>query len=285
MVPTTTDTSLMEPRQEERGHVTMSPSRKANRRVDRPPVIGVTANLEQDVDHSAAQYPLDRMDYVESIINAGGMPMILPPVVETRMSEVLLEKMDGLLLSGGSDLDPGYYGEEPVFEFGGATPERDTFEMALLRLAFRRGTPVFGICRGLQMLNVALGRTLYQDLPSQFGKSTRTHWQETPKWQPAHEIEILHDSHLAKITGRQRSKVNSYHHQGIKELADGLAVSARSPDGVIEAVEYRNLAERWLIGVQWHPEMMREEGTERRAVFEAHVSAAKRHSALRRTAA
>jgi putative glutamine amidotransferase len=260
--------------------------RAANRRPDRTPVIGVTASLKEA---SAAQQPLGRLvqtdlDYVEGVIDAGGVPTILPPVVDPRMAEALLEGIDGLLFSGGSDLDPGYYDEECAPELGVTNPERDAFEIALLRLALRVGVPILGICRGMQVLNVALGGTLYQDLPSQLGTNILDHWQETPKRQPAHKIEILHDSSLAEITQRRYVKVNSYHHQGIKEVADNLVVTARSSDGVIEAVEHRDFSNYWLVGVQWHAEMLRGVGTEHRSLFEAHVSAARRH-ALRRTAA
>jgi putative glutamine amidotransferase len=137
---------------------------------------------------------------------------------------------------------------------------------------------------GMQILNVALGGTLYQDLHSQLGGDILKHRQETPKWQPTHEVELLDDSYLAEITDRRTVEVNSYHHQGIKGLADTLTVSARSSDGVIEAVESRDFSERWLMGVQWHPEGMRDTSFEHRNLFEAHVYAAERH-ALRRAAA
>jgi putative glutamine amidotransferase len=252
------------------------------------PVIGVTATLKEDIDH-VAHRPLGRfvradLDYVEGVVEAGGVPVVLPPVGERRAAEALLGGLDGLLLSGGSDLDPRYYGEEPAPELGVTIPERDAFEMALLELALRRGMPIFGICRGMQILNVALGGTLYQDLPSQLGRGVLKHRQETPKWQPTHEAEIFDGSFLEEITASSCVKVNSYHHQGIKDLADGLVVSSRSSDGVVEAVEARNLSERWLLGVQWHAEAMRGAGPQQRALFEAHVSAAERH-ALRRAAA
>ena len=224
-------------------------------------------------------------DYVEGVAEAGGVPVVLPPVAGARAAEALLDELDGLLLSGGSDLDPGYYGEEPVPELGVTMPERDAFEMALLEHALRRQIPIFGICRGMQMLNVALGGTLYQDLPSQMDHMVLLgHRQETPKWQPTHEVEVDGGSKVAEILGTDELKVNSYHHQAIKDLASGLVAAARSPDGVIEAVESSDLSERWLIGVQWHAEAMREAGPEHRNLFEAHVSAAERH-ALRHAAA
>lgn len=192
--------------------------------------------------------------------------------------------LDGLLLSGGSDLSPSYYGEEPDPELGPTIPERDAFEMALVGLALRRGIPIFGICRGLQVLNVALGGTLYQDLRSQREGDVLKHRQVTPKWQPSHEVEVDRGTYISEVMGRDVAKVNSYHHQGIKDVAEGLVVTARSADGVVEAVEARDLSERWLLGVQWHAEAMRGAGPQQESLFEAHVSAAERH-ALRRAAA
>ena len=247
------------------------------------PVIGITATLKQDVD-CVAERPLGKfvradLDYVEGVAEAGGVPVVLPPVVGARGAEALLEGMDGLLLSGGSDLDPCYYGEKPVPELGVTIPERDAFEMALLEHALRRKIPILGICRGMQVLNVALGGTLYQDLPSQTDHMVLLgHRQETPKWQPTHEVEVDEGSKVAEILGADELKVNSYHHQAIKELASGLVAVAHAPDGVIEAVESGDLSKRWLIGVQWHAEAMRDAGPEHRNLFEAHVCAAERHA-------
>ena len=253
-----------------------------------PPIIGITATLKEDVD-AVAERPLGRfvradLDYVEGVAGAGGAPVVLPPAGDERAAEAVIQSLDGLLLSGGSDLDPGYYGEEPVPELGVTLPERDAFEMALVGLALRRGMPVFGICRGMQVLNVALGGTLYQDLPSQWKPDLLKHRQDTPKWQPTHEVRVRDGSYIAEVMGRESVKVNSYHHQGIRVLAEGLVVTGRSSDGVVEAVEAVDLSERWLLGVQWHAEAMRGVGPQQESLFDAHVSAAERH-ALRRAAA
>ena len=251
------------------------------------PVIGVTATLKKDVD-SVAERPLGSfvradLDYVAGVAQAGGTPMILPPL--PGMAEEVAGRIDGLLLCGGSDLDPGYYGEEPIPELGETLPERDTFEMALVEQALERGVPVFGICRGLQVLNVALGGTLYQDLPSQLPTDgSIAHRQQMPKWQWTHEVEVDGDSSIARIMETGGLRVNSYHHQAVKDLAHGLVVVARASDGVVEAVESPNLSERWLVGVQWHAEAMRDTGSAHRNLFEAHVAAAERY-ALRRAAA
>jgi len=244
--------------------------------------------LKEDVD-AIAERPLGRfvrtdLDYVEGVAGAGGVPVVLPPVGDERAAEAVIQSLDGLLLSGGSDLDPRYYGEEPVPELGPTIPERDAFEMALVGLALGRGMPIFGICRGMQVLNVALGGTLYQDLPSQWEGDVLKHRQDTPKWQPTHEVEVGDGSYIAGVMDRGMVKVNSYHHQGIRDLADGLVVTGRSSDGVIEAVEASDLSKRWLLGVQWHAEAMRGAGPQQERLFEAHVSAAEHH-ALRRAAA
>ncbi|MGH3086976.1 MAG: gamma-glutamyl-gamma-aminobutyrate hydrolase family protein [Rubrobacteraceae bacterium] len=257
------------------------------------PVIGVTATLKEDGDAPAtgeAPRPLGEyiradLDYVEGVALAGGVPLVLPPVAGARHVESLVASLDGLLLTGGSDIDPGYYGEEPQPEMIGVTiPERDEFEMALAEAALRRGLPIFGICRGMQLLNVVLGGTLYQDIPAQLGGNALGHRQKTIKRQPSHEIELSEGSWLSEVVGRDLIEVNSYHHQAIKNLADGLFVSARSADGVIEAVESMDFSEGWFFGVQWHAEAMRAVGREHRSLFEAHVFAAEHH-ALRRVAA
>jgi putative glutamine amidotransferase len=250
------------------------------------PLIGVTSTLKEDVE-LVGERPLGAfvrtdLDYITGVTQAGGVPVVLPPIAE--IAEEMVRTIDGLLLSGGSDLCPGYYGEEPLPELGRTVPERDAFEMACLRYALEEGVPVFGICRGMQVLNVALGGTLYQDLPSQLSNGSIAHLQQTPKWQWTHEIEVEEGSEAAKIMQATTLRVNSYHHQAIKDLAKGLVAVAHAPEGVIEAVEFHDLSERWLLGVQWHAEAMRDAGVcEYRHLFEAHVAAAEQY-ALRRAA-
>jgi len=248
------------------------------------PIIGVTASLKEDPE-LVAMRPLGTfvradLDYVAGVEQAGGVPVVLPPVAP-EAAEVMVQGLDGLLLSGGSDLGPHYYGEEPLPDLNVVRPERDAFEMACVRYALELGIPVFGICRGLQVLNVALGGTLYQDLPSQLHPGLIAHLQQTPKWQWTHEVEVAGDSNIAKIMKATNLRVNSYHHQAIKDLADDLVAVAHASDRVIEAVESCDLSERWLLGVQWHAEALRDEGPEHCNLFKAHVVAAERH-ALRR---
>jgi putative glutamine amidotransferase len=255
-------------------------------KINLAPVIGVTSTLKKDLD-SAATRPLGYfvradLDYVGGVAQAGGVPVVLPPIAD--FAEEMVRSIDGLMLSGGSDLDPTYYDEEPLPELDVTVPERDAFEMALLGYALERGIPVFGICRGLQVLNVVLGGTLYQDLPSQLGGGSIAHRQQMPKWQWTHEVEVDGASNVGGIMEVDGLRVNSYHHQAIKDLAHGLVAVAHAPDGVVEAVEWEDLSQRWLVGVQWHAEAMRDSGAEHCNLFEAHVSAAERH-ALRRFAA
>ena len=283
---TSIDLKVERPR---KGDEAMSFSEALDRRgLGNSPKIGVTAALREETE-SISQNPSGRfvrtdLDYVKGVSEAGGVPVILSPSLSLRAAEALLDGLDGLLLSGGPDLDPGYYGEGPIPELGTTIPEWDALEMALLRLALEQGMPIFGVCRGMQILNVALGGTLYQDVPSQLGADVFNHWQTTPKCQVTHEVEVLDDSYLAKITDRQTIEVNSNHHQGIKGLADVLTVAARCADGVIEALESRYFSDRWIVGVQWHPEGMRDTESGHRNLFEAHVCAAERY-ASRRTAA
>lgn len=248
------------------------------------PVIGITGTLKEDGEPQGTR-PLGRyvradLDYVEGVAQAGGVPVVLPPV--GGYEGTLIETIDGLVLSGGSDLNPEYYGEEPLPEMGVTIPERDEFEMALLEHALKWNIPIFGICRGMQVLNVALGGTLYQDLPSQFDSEIK-HRQSTPKSQPTHEVEVNISSKVAEILGDTSAKVNSYHHQAIKDLAGGLEACGWASDGTIEAVEAADYPDRWLVGVQWHAEAMRQTKPENRNLFWALVHAAERHS-MRRAA-
>lgn len=236
---------------------------------------------EPEATRPLGRYVRADLDYVEGVTQAGGVPLVLPPIAGS--AETLIEGIDGLLLSGGSDLHPGYYGEEPLPELDVTIPERDEFEMELLEHALARKMPIFGICRGLQVLNVVYGGTLYQDLPSQLGEGIN-HRQTTPKSQPTHEIMVDKASNFAEVVASPLVKVNSYHHQAIKDLAEKFAVCARSSDGVIEAVEARDLDDHWLVGVQWHAEAMRDAGAEHRSLFEAHVFASEERRALRRAA-
>jgi len=214
-------------------------------------------------------------DYRQSIMHVGGDVHILD--VPMKPAEVA-EQIDGLLLTGGGDLAPARYGEAPHPTVVDVDPIRDEFEMGLIAEARKRKLPIFAICRGVQLLNVAYGGTLVQDIPTQI-KGALEHRLPVPPHQSyalAHEVWLDEDTLLARLMRERLSdadacEVNSRHHQAIKQVASGLAVSATAPDGVIEAVE--DASARFCVGVQWHPENFWRTG-EFRPLFEGFVDAA-----------
>jgi putative glutamine amidotransferase len=192
-----------------------------------------------------------REDYVRSVETAGGLPVVLAPG-KPADAATLLDRVSGLLLSGGSDVDPDLYGEAPHAKLGRVVRERDLFEIALCREALERDLPVLAICRGHQVLNVATGGTLIQDIPSQIPRA-EDHDPERERWEAAHDVRILPKTRLHSILGMDTVAVNSFHHQAIKALGEGLVVSATAvDDGVIEGIEMPR--RRFVVGVQWHPE-------------------------------
>ncbi|WP_207890249.1 gamma-glutamyl-gamma-aminobutyrate hydrolase family protein [Rubrobacter taiwanensis] len=253
------------------------------------PVIGVTATLKVDREAVGTGptngFARTDMDYVHGVARAGGIPMVLPPVVDEAVIEEMASRLDGIVLGGGSDIDPAHYGEEPVVEIETIIPERDFFELALMDRALELGIPVFGICRGMQLINVKLGGTLYQDIATQYEGAYLRHQQTAPRWHPTHSVRVEEGSVLAGVTGAGRVPVNSYHHQAIKDLAAGLRVVARSSDGVIEAVETGGMSAHWILGVQWHAEAMHARHERQLGLFRALVEAAEERRKRRRPAA
>ncbi len=198
--------------------------------------------------------------------------MLLPPLQDQDSLVSCARLVDALLLSGGGDLQPFLFGEEPNWKLGNFDPERDEFEIRMLRLMLELRMPVLGICRGIQVINVALGGTLYQDLSTQQPQSLQ-HEQEAPRRHPTHYVTVRQGSKLAGIMGTTtRLRVNSLHHQAIKDVAPGLQVTAWADDGVIEGVE--TSGHSFLLGVQWHPEGMWEQDQAAASLFRALVSAA-----------
>jgi putative glutamine amidotransferase len=189
--------------------------------------------------------------YPEAISRAGAVPVIVPPLPRGSI-EPLLDGVRGLVLTGGPDIDPCHYGAEAHPELGPVEREIDVFELALLRAALRRRLPVLGICRGMQLLNVALGGSLVQDLPSAGGEVE--HRQTDPGVQPTHDVELEAGSRIAGLVGATSLRVNSFHHQAIDRLGRGVRAVGWAPDGVVEAVEVRR--QPFCIGVQWHAESL-----------------------------
>jgi len=214
--------------------------------------------------------------YVRALAELGAVPLILPIVAKPRLIEGMLERLDGLVLSGGGfDIHPRYYGEEPIAELSVIKENRTEFEFALLRRALRQGLPVLGICGGMQAINVVFGGSLFQDLTTQRPESL-PHQQETPRTRPCHSVTVAAGTLLARaLAGKNREhvlEVNSTHHQAVKELGRGLVVNARSEDGLIEALASEKHV--FVLGVQWHPEVMAPEHPEQVRIFRSFLAAA-----------
>ena len=209
------------------------------------PLIGISANTA-DIDLTL------RRVYCDQIVRAGGVPMVLPPVDDAEVLINMLEGIDGLVLTGGADYNPLWYGEQPEKELHTINSTRDLPELLLTRLAFNRQIPILGICRGVQTMAIALGGNLVQDL-----KTPLKHGQDAPRSEATHSVTITEGSILYGLYG-QETFVNSFHHQAVKDCGSHLHVVATAPDGVIEAVE--STEQKALMGVQWHPEWMGDEG-------------------------
>ena len=209
------------------------------------PLIGISANTA-DIDLTL------RRVYCDQIVRAGGVPVVLPPVDDAEVLINMLEGIDGLVLTGGADYNPLWYGEQPEKELHTINSTRDLPELLLTRLAFNRQIPILGICRGVQTIAIALGGNLVQDL-----KTPLKHGQDAPRSEATHSVTITEGSTLYALYG-QETFVNSFHHQAVKDCGSHLHVVATAPDGVIEAVE--STEQKALMGVQWHPEWMGDEG-------------------------
>jgi gamma-glutamyl-gamma-aminobutyrate hydrolase PuuD len=231
------------------------------------PVVGITTYLTAASwgawNMDAALVPAD---YVSAVVGAGGAPLLVPPGADI---DATLDAVDGLVFSGGSDLDPVLYGAVAHAETGGVVRERDDFELALMRAALERDVPMLAICRGSQVLNVALGGDLEQHVPDRVGHELH---REVPGVFSEHAVEVLPGTKLASVLAERTGDVKSHHHQGFGALAPTLRESARAPDGTLEAIE--DPSRRFALGVLWHPE-----AGEDRALFEALVREAAEYRA------
>lgn len=228
------------------------------------PVIGISAFSENgrcQVNNT----------YVNSVRLGGGVPLVIPVTDDDAQIDVILSSIDGLVMTGGEDFDPlKWFGEEPIRGLGEVVPERDAFDVKLVRAAVAKGIPVLGICRGEQLLAVAFGGSLWQDIPSQLKESYVKHRQSpTTGTYGTHSISIEKGSLLSRVLGNRTSAVvNSFHHQAIKQVPQGLRVVAKSADGIIEGVERSGrLAQQFadggamILGVQFHPEIITNAGS------------------------
>ena len=210
------------------------------------PIIGIFPSFNNEKN----QVFIDSV-YIDEIVDSGGIPYIIPISPDPERNIEFIESIDGLILSGGVDIDPKYYGEENTGKSVEISPIMDESEAVLVRLAMEADIPILGICRGMQSLNVFCGGTLIQDIPSEYGESV-IHRLDNPNDAAFHNITIEKASPLSDAIGFGVHHINSYHHQAIKELAPGFCTAAVADDGIIESIYCEN--KKYVLGVQWHPE-------------------------------
>lgn len=230
-------------------------------------IIGVSSNIKEDL----LSVPLSN---VRAITQFGGVPIVLPNLEMDGIEEIA-STIDGLLLTGGGDIDPTLFGEEPLPGLGNIVPERDRFEVALIQKMLKLNKPILGICRGAQIMSIAMGGDMYQDIYSQRDGSLLQHDQQAPNWHGSHFVEVTEGSLLRKIVGVDKFKVNSYHHQALRNMPDGFIVSGVASDGVIESFE--STKHTFVMGVQWHPEsLISKNDVNSLAIFEAFINECKK---------
>ena len=238
------------------------------------PVIGITMTIEAD------RRVLECDDtYIAAVYAGGGIPLLLPSDCRYGFYDDYLDVIDGFMISGGQDILPNQYGEESRDGFPlewKMTPDRDAFEVAITQKAMARDIPVFGICRGMQLLAVANGGSLYQDIETQVTRSTPVrHYQKSPEWNETHRVSIEADSLLAHIFRSDYLMTNSLHHQAVRQLPKDFRCTATAGDGITEAIE--SVSHEFVLGVQWHPERLLERHADWRKLFLAFCEAASRY--------
>lgn len=244
------------------------------------PLIAVTTSLAPVGSHGLPGVKLNAQ-YIAAIEKPGGAALLLTPAHDLASVEQIIGVAHGLMLTGGEDVDPARYGQSPHPTVTSVNPARDAMELAALEAAVRRGIPVLGICRGMQVLNVGLGGTLIQDLPSQ-RQDGLLHEQSAPVDKEWHHATVAEESGLASIFGTRELFINSFHHQAVDELGSGLRACAWAEDGVVEGIE--GTGEGWIRAVQWHPERGEAQSPEdqrdpNRRLFWAFVQAAREFAA------
>ncbi len=222
------------------------------------PIIGITAEVKEDKSYYLSPV------YSDAVIQAGGIPLLIPLVSEENIEE-LCEQIDGLIITGGEDIDPAYYNEYPHIDLQRTTPRLDKMEFNLIKKMLELDKPYVGTCRGLHMLNIVMGGTLFQSIHSQREKPSMQHRQNSIRTHRTHPITLQKGSKLYDIFQEEHFKVNSFHHQAVNKVGDGLKVVANAPDGIIEAVE--STEHTFVIGFQWHPEEFALDGDKKSQYF------------------
>jgi putative glutamine amidotransferase len=250
---------------------------------DRRPLIGITTQSLHSIDGIPADLPTSWMmnqRYLHAVVAHGGLPVMIPLLAnDDQTLRALFDRLDGVLVPGGVDLDPSAFGEARHPLCGRVDVDRDHVELQLTRWAIEERKPLFGLCRGLQVINVALGGTLFQDIAAQRPESIKHDFFPNAGYARdylAHDVDIAPGSRLRDLLGAAAQPVNSMHHQAIKDVAPGLLVSAVAPDGVVEAVEM-DRGDQFLLGVQWHPESIEFVDPACRHLFAGFIYAASRH--------
>ena len=228
------------------------------------PLIGVSPHYD-GFDGTVGVRP----NYFPAVEAGGGLPIMLPITQDKQEIQQLINSVDGIMLTGGADIDPSLYGEDKLPTVSFFFSDLDKFELELVRMCIEQDKPVFGICRGVQVINVALGGSLYQDIPTQYEKGHQ-HFVDTSA-HPTHTVNLVEGTHLKRLLDSDIISVNSRHHQAIKALAASLTVSAVSDDGLIEAVEMPD--KHFIRGVQWHPELMFRTDGNQQALMQSFVNA------------
>ncbi len=234
--------------------------------MNRPRIL-VTTSTGQGTDLQRLDAVTGR-NYSESLVRAGALPF-MSASLGPDLADQLLNGMDGVLFTGGVDVHPRHFGQEPLATLGKVDTDRDAFELALFHAARERGLPVLGVCRGHQLINIALGGSLHQHLSAEI--TTLDHSQKAMAGEPHHTVSLEAGSQLARAFGAAEVLTNSYHHQAIDTVGAGLRVTARAADGIVEGIEGTDGP--WLLGVQWHPEMSQARHEQQLAPFTAFVQA------------
>jgi putative glutamine amidotransferase len=226
------------------------------------PVILIPSAINDETNRFYA-----RKQYCDALINAGSLPFMMPLTDDTHLIDAYINMCDGILIMGGVDVDPRLYGDINRTYNGRISPQRDFVETYVIKKAAQSDLPLLGICRGMQILNTAMGGTLYQDIYAQNGTDMQ-HSQNAPEWYDTHSVTAAKGSWIYQAAGLEKINVNSFHHQAVKDIAPGFEAICYADDGIIEAIESAN---KKMLGVQWHPELMYEKSKEQEAIFNKFV--------------
>ncbi|MDO5027378.1 MAG: gamma-glutamyl-gamma-aminobutyrate hydrolase family protein [Tissierellia bacterium] len=238
------------------------------------PIIGLSGSVLTHKGRSFSGYlrSYANEDYVNAVIKNGGIPFILPVTEDEEIVKSQIDHLDGLIITGGHDISPSCYNEEPMQRLQETLPARDKFDLYLFKYAIEKNIPIFGICRGFQMMNVYFGGSLYQDLS--YNKDYYIqHDQKDGATIKIHSIDVDEDSFLYQAVGEKNIRVNSFHHQVLKDIPDDLRVVARAKDGVAEAIQHKTYD--YMVGVQFHPEMLFEVDSRMNKLFEQFIEKSK----------